>query len=138
MNKPLEIYTDGACINNPYGAGGYGILLLTEPEPTKLAGNIIKPTTNNRAELMAVIVAIFHAQSLGYKDLKIYSDSQYVVKTLNKEYRKKKNRDLWELADLATSTLNSCQFEWVRGHNGDKYNEIADQLALEGCNKFPE
>lgn len=134
MNQ-LEIYTDGACSCNPGGAGGYGVILLTDP-PVKLAGNIKSPTTNNRAELMAVIVAIFHAQTLGYYDLIIYSDSQYVVKTLNREYRKKKNKDLWDLAELAISTLKSCQFQWVRGHNGDVNNEIADDLALIGCTKY--
>lgn len=129
----LIIYTDGSCSKNPGGCGGYGIVLVTNKDnPVKLSGLIQAPTTSNRAELMAVIIAIFHAQNLGYKRLHINSDSQYVVKTINGEYRKNKNQDLWALLDLATSTLSNLRCRWVKGHNGNVYNEMADKLAEEG------
>lgn len=135
--EKLDIYTDGSCLKNPGGVGGYGAVLLTDP-PTVISGHIPAPTTNNRAELMAVIFAIFHAQSLGFKYLRILTDSRYIVDTMNLNYAKNANKDLWDLLDLSLSTLNSCKFRWVRGHNGNEYNELADKLASEGANKYPD
>lgn len=135
QNKPLKIYTDGACLKNPGGIGGYGATLLTDPV-TNLSGHIPAPTTNNRAELMAVIVAMFHAQTLGYKNLLIYSDSRYVVDSLTYGYKRNVNQDLWDLSDLAISTLERVKFQWVKGHNGNEYNELADKLACDGMYKY--
>lgn len=132
----LKIYTDGSCLKNPGGVGGYGGVLLTEP-PTLISGHIPAPTTNNRAEITAVLYALFHAQSLGYKRIKIYSDSEYTINCATGVYNRNANLDLWDLIDLALSTLHYAEFHWVRGHNGNEYNELADKLANEGAHKYP-
>lgn len=135
----LVIYTDGACTKNPGGSGGYGaVLIIDKNNPVKLNGYIPSPTTSNRAELMAVIFAIFHAQALGYKRLHIHSDSKYVVNTINGQYRIYKNKDLWSLLNLATSTLSSLRCNWIKGHNGNQYNEMADKLAVSACKLYLE
>lgn len=134
MNKILEIYTDGSCLVNPGGKGGYGAVLLCDPI-IEISGHIQEPTTNNRAEIQAAIYAVMRARALGYHNLKIYTDSIYIVKTYTGEYRKKKNLDLWDLLDLALEDAE-FEFEWVRGHSTNKYNNMADKLASKGANKY--
>jgi len=127
----ISIYTDGSCPNNPGGIGGYGVVIVLDNKLIKLHGYIEEPTTCNRAEIMAVLAALMKAKSLGFTYLRIFSDSQYVVKTLKGLYDRKKNKDLWQLIDLASIGMK-VHYEWVRGHNGDFHNELADQLAAEG------
>jgi ribonuclease HI len=130
----LKIYTDGSCIKNPGGRGGYGAVLLTEP-PILIRGHIPE-TTSNRAELTALIVSIFHAQSLNYKDLVVYTDSRYVEGIVKGIMNRSANLDLWDLLDLATSTLNSFKILWVKAHDGNPNNELADKLAREGSDLY--
>lgn len=135
----LIIYTDGSCTKNPGGSGGYGIVIITNKDtPIKLSGYIPAPTTSNRAELMAVIVAVFHAQNLGYRRLHINSDSKYVVNTINGQFKTNKNKDLWDLLAIASSTTSSFRAHWVKGHNGNIYNEMADKLALKASKLYDE
>lgn len=130
---PIQIYTDGSCPKNPGGDGGYGAVLLTEP-PIEISGHIPAPTTNNRAEIMAIIVSIFKARTLGYHNLEVYSDSEYCLKILKGENRAKKNKDLWYMCRLATDGAKISYF-WVKGHSNDLYNELADKLASKGTLK---
>lgn len=135
----VEIYTDGACSGNP-GAGGWASVLLYKQHKKELYGNA-KETTNNRMELTAVIEAL--------KALKIpcnvilYSDSKYVVDSVNKDwvYKWKANNwiksdrkpalnvDLWKEL-LALLEIHRVKFVWVKGHNGNNYNERCDELAV--------
>lgn len=145
--KPHEvtIYTDGGSINNP-GPGGYGAVLIYDGTEKELTGGF-RLTTNNRMELMGVIVAL---KELAVKDkpITIYSDSSYVVNGISKgwakSWRKKGwiksdkspavNPDLWaELLDL-TENLD-INFRWVKGHAGNEYNEKCDTLALAAARK---
>ena len=137
--KSVEIFTDGACSGNP-GPGGYGVLLKFNGQ-TKQISQGFKKTTNNRMELRAVIAGL---KALTEKcDVKIYSDSKYIVDAIEKGwarrwkannwYRNKKemalNIDLWQiLIDLIDQ--HSVKFFWVKGHAGHPENEICDKLAV--------
>ena len=138
------IYTDGACLGNP-GPGGWAAIILERNEKKKLSGSE-KNTTNNRMELSAIIQAMssFHKK----KNLKIVTDSKYVIDGINlwlkrwksndwKTSAKKpvKNKDLWmKLDDLLNE--HSVELEWVKGHSGDKFNEEVDSLAREKANSL--
>ncbi len=137
--KPITMYTDGSCIGNP-GPGGYGVVLLHSGRRTELSGGYRK-TTNNRMEILAAIK--------GLQELKepcratVYSDSQYVVNTIQKGWavrwrengwlRNKKERainpDLWSLL-LDLCETHKVEFRWLRGHSGNLENERCDRLAV--------
>jgi len=137
MTKYL-IYTDGACSPNP-GKGGWGAVIINRDtsEIIQICGNA-NNTTNNRMEITAVINAIRETELDSV--LTIYSDSSYVVNSLKEWiYKWKRNRwmkgkksiknlDLW-LEYLGLSDKRKVEFIWVRGHNGNHYNEMADKLA---------
>lgn len=143
--KQIEIYTDGACSGNP-GPGGWGAVLVYNGKEKELSGSE-KNTTNNRMELTAVIMAL---NALNQPcEVKLTTDSKYVCDAINKgwvySWRKngwkksdKKpalNVDLWkELLSLLEK--HEVQFIWVKGHNGHKYNEICDTLAVKEYQKY--
>ncbi len=145
--KHVDIYTDGACRNNP-GRGGWGAVLVYGRVEKELSGG--EPlTTNNRMELTAVIEAL--------KALKepcavtLTSDSKYVIDALTKGWARawrakgwKKadrsqalNPDLWEeLLNLVDR--HEMTYVWVKGHDGHPYNERCDKLATAFADSFPE
>ncbi|OUR65595.1 ribonuclease HI [Methylophaga sp. 42_25_T18] len=136
--EEVEIYTDGACSGNP-GPGGWGAILRAKETEKELSGGE-KDTTNNRMEMMAVIVAL-EALTRPCK-VTITTDSQYVLKGMTEwlaGWKKKnwktasrkpvKNVDLWQRMDAAAQ-IHSLEWEWVRGHQGHPENERADQLAV--------
>ena len=129
------MYTDGASRGNP-GRGGFGTILIWKGNTKELSGGF-KRTTNNRMELMAVIAGLEALRKEGLF-LKIYSDSQYVVNTVEKGWLKtwiatdfkggKKNKDLWlRYSDLAAK--HRIQFQWVKGHASNPHNNRCDELA---------
>ncbi len=141
-NKTEEviIYTDGGSSSNP-GPGGFGVVQIYSNEKKEISGGF-RLTTNNRMELMGVIVAL---RNLEYKNIpvKIYTDSRYVVNGITKGWAKswrnnnwiksdKKpavNQDLWsELLDLVEPL--KVTFIWVKGHAGNPLNERCDELAV--------
>ncbi len=137
--KTVEIFTDGACSGNP-GPGGYGVILRNAGRIKELSAGYRK-TTNNRMELRAVITGM---KALKEKcNVKIYSDSKYIVDAVrqgwakrwqrNNWYRNKNekalNPDLWqELLDLIDR--HQVEFIWVKGHAGHQENERCDELAV--------
>ena len=147
--KPtVEIYTDGACSGNP-GKGGYGAVLRYKKNNGEYVQKELSQgyecTTNNRMELLAVIVAL---ESLKCScDIVLTSDSKYVLDTLTKgwldSWKKKnwknssnkpvKNTDLWKRLDVLINS-HSIKYEWVKGHNGHEFNEICDKLAVDAYN----
>jgi ribonuclease HI len=123
------LYTDGSCIPNP-GPGGWAFVALPNPldeSPIEwhVSGGDPK-STNNRMELQAVIEALMFCHDK--KEYIIYSDSQYVIKCAKGIYARKKNTDIWTNYDKV-SKGKVIEWEWVKGHSGDKYNEIVDHLA---------
>jgi ribonuclease HI len=135
MSHPLHIYTDGAARGNP-GPGGYGIVLLWGQKRKEIAAGY-RLTTNNRMELMAVIVAL---NSLTKKNIAvtIYTDSKYIVDSVQKKWLDnwiktnfkggKKNRDLW-MQYFELSQQFNIQFVWVKGHADNPLNNRCDELA---------
>lgn len=135
MSHLLHIYTDGAARGNP-GPGGYGIVLLWGQKRKEIAAGY-RLTTNNRMELMAVIVAL---NSLTKKNIAvtIYTDSKYIVDSVQKKWLDnwvktnfkggKKNRDLW-MQYFELSQQFNIQFVWVKGHADNPLNNRCDELA---------
>ena len=142
MNE-VTIYTDGACSGNP-GKGGWGAILIYAKEKKYMSGSK-QLTTNNQMELTATIEAL--KAILKPSNIALYTDSQYVKngitswifnwkkngwKTANK--KPVANKDLWiELEKYVD--FHSVNWFWVKGHSGDHYNEIADELAVKAMNE---
>lgn len=133
----IEIYTDGACSGNP-GNGGFGILMrVPEKQYQKTFSSGFRLTTNNRMELMAVIVALMKLKE-GDNDIHIYTDSKYVSDAINQNWiagwikrgwKNVKNSDLWQVM-VKLLKIHNPKFHWVKGHSGHTENEICDQLAV--------
>ena len=131
----MVIYTDGAARGNP-GRGGYGVVMMYGDKKKELSAGY-RHTTNNRMELMAVIVALGALKKKGLS-LTIYTDSQYIVNAITKGWLDtwiktdfkggKKNKDLW-LQFYALASGFSIVFKWVKGHAANVYNNRCDQLA---------
>ncbi|MEE4198028.1 MAG: ribonuclease HI [Bacteroidales bacterium] len=140
MPTEITIYTDGAARGNP-GPGGYGIVLLSGQHRKELAEGFRK-TTNNRMELLAVIVALEQLKQEHCK-VDIYTDSKYVADAVEKgwlfdwerkQFKKKKNPDLW-IRFLKIFRKHQVTFHWVKGHANNKENERCDQLAVQASYK---
>lgn len=124
----LTIYTDGSCSPNP-GKGGWAYIALLENLQIENYGGSIH-TTNNIMEMTAVIEAL-----KDFKDtqkFKIYSDSLYVINCAKKIWKRNKNIELWNEYDTLSKN-KEITFIWVKGHNGDIYNEMVDKLAKYGA-----
>ena len=130
----VVIYTDGAAKGNP-GNGGYGAVLLYGKHRRELSEGFVR-TTNNRMELLAVIVAL-ETLTRPVKAT-VYSDSKYVVDSVEKKwvfgwekknFKDKKNVDLWKRF-LVIYKKHTVNFVWVKGHAGNPMNERCDQLAV--------
>jgi ribonuclease HI len=119
-----KIYTDGSCLNNPNGPGGWCFTVLENNDQWTVAGSE-SHTTNNRMELQAVIEAISFVQGDEYE---LYTDSDLTLKCATGVWRRKSNLDLWEEYDRKIRNIK-IHWKWVRAHNGDKYNEHVDILA---------
>ena len=132
----MIVYTDGSCLINPNGPGGWACLIVDNKCNRKWevsGGN--SSTTNNRMELEAVINSLTFLSQ--YKDLiTIFTDSKYVINGITtwihnwirKDWKHVKNTDLWK--KLYKITRNrEIQWEWVKGHSGDYYNDRVDVLA---------
>ena len=138
----LNLYTDGSCIGNP-GPGGWGFVFLENGKIFKKDSGGEAETTNNRMEIQAVIEGLkYILTDLEFEDaeLKIYSDSRLLISTMNENWKRKKNLDLWNILDLLLIDLRKKTFKiswhWVKAHNGNLYNEMVDKIALKEAEKF--
>lgn len=143
--KDVEIYTDGACSGNP-GKGGWGAILVYNGNEKQLSGSE-KETTNNRMELTAVIMALKALKESC--NVKLTTDSKYVCDSINKGWVYSWQKNNWKKADkkpalnvdlwqelLSLIKIHNVEFIWVKGHNGHKYNEICDKLAVQEYQKL--
>ena len=150
MNKSFSIYSDGSCLKNPGGPGGWAYVIIDDNHSiiNKDYGSD-KQTTNNKMELMGIIKAleyIINNDSIFSRKTNnfiMYVDSKYVcdgIKSWIKKWRmngwvtstKKPvlNEELWRQLDEYNNEIPNKQWNWVKAHAGNKYNEIVDKLAL--------
>ena len=145
LTQVIEIYTDGACRGNP-GPGGWGALLIAGKRQKTLHGGAAD-TTNNRMELTAAIEALNALK--GHSNVILHIDSKYVMDGINEwmpNWKKRgwktaakkpvKNKDLWQALDEATGR-HDIDWRWVKGHDGNAGNEMADELANRGIDELP-
>jgi len=137
--KRVVIHTDGACRGNP-GPGGYGVVLVCGKHRLELSKGFAR-TTNNRMELLGVIVALETLKEAC--EIELLSDSRYVIDAMTKNWVKGwkakgwktasnqpvKNQDLW-LRLSAAAGIHQVTWKWLRGHVGHKENERCDVLAV--------
>ncbi|HEX5370216.1 MAG TPA: ribonuclease HI [Dehalococcoidia bacterium] len=137
--RSVQIFSDGACLGNP-GPGGYGVILVHKEARKELSGGA-RLTTNNRMELLGVIKGF---EALKERcSVRVVTDSQYVVDSMEKGWARKWRANAWLKsdrqpalnADLWSRLLDLCakhvvSFEWVRGHAGHPENERCDRLAV--------
>ena len=133
----ITMYTDGSALGNP-GPGGYGVVLMSGPHRKEISAGY-RLTTNNRMELLAVIVGLEALKADG-NDVTIYSDSKYVVDSVSKgwlfdwerkNFKDRKNDDLWRRF-LAVYRRHRVRFIWIKGHAENPENELCDRMA-NGC-----
>jgi ribonuclease HI len=137
MTHQVHIYTDGAAKGNP-GNGGYGVVMeLVGTSYQKEFYEGFRYTTNNRMELLAVIVGLEKITKPNMKVL-VISDSKYVVEAVEKKwvfgwekkgFKDKKNPDLW-MRFLKIYRQHQVDFKWIKGHNNHPQNERCDELAV--------
>lgn len=138
--KIENLYTDGACSGNP-GPGGWGVVVCFSDRAICELGGGEKQTTNNRMEMQAAIAALEFLEKSGQKEpVTLYTDSEYLKNGITKWVKGWKNKgwitsagkpvlnqDLWEILDKLNS--KQVQWEYVRGHSGDFYNDRCDEIA---------
>ncbi|EFS8179675.1 ribonuclease HI [Escherichia coli] len=136
--KTVKIFSDGSCLKNPGGPGGYGIVLQYRGEEREFSDGF-HSTTNNRMEMMGALIGL---ERLKYPcNVIIHSDSQYLKNGMTQwmkwwkrngwmtsDKKPVKNVDLWKRLDEAASRHN-VRWKWVKGHAGHRENEICDRLA---------
>jgi ribonuclease HI len=142
MKPEFEIYTDGACIGNGQkdNIGGWSFVIVENDKNISEAVGVEFNTTNNRQEILGVLNSLRCCVEHDIESFVIYSDSQYVVKGFNdwmygwalKRWMRKgeliPNADLWKDMFEIKKSFEKVDLQWVRGHNGNKWNEHADQL----------
>ncbi len=136
MSKKINIYTDGSSIGNP-GPGGYGIIMVLENNAYKKeVSQGFSLTTNNRMELLAVIVALENIKIIN-SNVEVFTDSKYVSDGVEKKwvfeweklnFKKKKNPDLWKRF-LIIYRKHNVTFTLIKGHNNQPENERCDYMA---------
>lgn len=140
----ITIYTDGACIGNP-GRGGYGVVMIYNRNRKELSGGF-RLTTNNRMEIMAAIIGLEMLRTTRKWNVRVYSDSQYLVNAMSKGWATQwqakrwmrdkdtpvKNPDLWQRL-LDACEKHQVEFVWVKGHAGNTENERCDVLSMDAA-----
>ena len=136
MSNPIiQIYTDGAARGNP-GPGGYGIVMISGTHRKEIKEGY-RLTTNNRMELLAVIVAL-ETLKIENSEVTVFTDSKYVSEAINqnwisswikKDFKKVKNPDLWKRF-INIYKKHNVKFVWVKGHADNKENNRCDELAV--------
>ena len=143
--KKVTLYTDGACSGNP-GPGGYGAILIYKGIEKEISGGEVE-TTNNKMEIMAVIKGLEYLKEPC--EVTVYSDSAYVVNTIEKGWiyswqknnwiksdkSKVKNIDLWTKM-LNLMKIHKITFVKVKGHADNEYNNRCDRLAVAETEKL--
>ncbi len=125
----VKIYTDGAYAPTR-NKGGWAFVVIKDNKKIHSSFFGEKNTTNNRMEIQAVIEAIIWAKENKLTKIEIFTDSMYVIGTMSKNWKRNKNHDLWEILDELVLNM-TISWNHVKGHEGDRYNELCDALAVE-------
>lgn len=125
----VTLYVDGAALPNP-GHGGAGVVLLTtingQTYKRAFGAYMGESVTNNAAEIFAAIAGLTTLKRSCA--VTVYTDSQYLVGTMTKNWVRRVNNELWSMLDMAVGR-HEVTWQWVKGHNGDQYNELAHEYA---------
>ena len=125
-------YTDGACLGNPEGPGGWAAAVFGPGDSAWQLFGHLSSTSNNRAEALGVLGALEWGPAAS--ELEVHADSELTVQILKGRYKQRANTDIW---DLIRSTLRDKHLaltaEWVEGHAGHPLNELADRLSKKGA-----
>ena len=133
METENILYTDGSCIGNP-GPGGWASIIIINDIKTTLSGSDEK-TTNNKMEITAVIKGL--EQFPENSSVKIFTDSEYVINTMTKNWKRNTNLDLWNRLDSLVVN-RTIEWNWVKGHSVNKLNDEADLIANGEAKKIIE
>lgn len=146
----ITVYTDGSCDNKKKTHGGWASVMLVNGKEFALYGGCFGETTNQRMEMMAAAMSLKELSKFPDNPVRIITDSMYLKKGasewlpgwkkwgwMTSEGKGVKNSDLWKMIDRHTAGREVI-WEWVKGHAGDKHNEICDKLAKVGSNKALE
>lgn len=131
MQTETHVYTDGSCLGNPGGPGGWAFAILT-PESVWCVSGGDSATTNNRMELQAVIETLIFSDT---PNIVVHTDSKWVENCATGKWQKKANCDLWKQYESLSSD-RSIRFVWVKGHSGNAYNNLVDGLARSEAKKY--
>lgn len=123
-------YCDGSCDNADTKCGGSAYIIIQGDYIIKEAHKGFQNTTNNRMEMLAIISAVYSVPE--GSSIMVYSDSQYAINVFTGKWRANTNKDLL-MKYLHISYTRNVSFTWVKGHSGDKYNEMVDSLAFGSC-----
>jgi len=126
----IEIYTDGA-FSTSRQMMGWAFIVVIDNQKHFSNYDGIPEGTNNRAEMYAFLESTIWMKKNNIKEAKIYLDSLYVINSMLGKYSRKKNLDLWKILDDSVENL-SIDYCHVKGHNGNKWNELCDTLAVAG------
>lgn len=132
IQTPIDIYTDGGCQKNPGGPGSSAAVFV-DPRTNRNLYQFSygwKETTNNRAELLAIILSGALSKEFGFNVNRIITDSTYCQGCGVLGWKRKKNADLWVVYDRHCGDIN---LEWVKGHAGNQWNDVADKLTRRPC-----
>ncbi|MBN1494283.1 ribonuclease HI [Candidatus Peregrinibacteria bacterium] len=140
MDDKITIYTDGSCLSNP-GPGGWAVLIIYKGKNEILKGG--EPaTTNNRMEMTAILNALKWLNK-NVKDpaaqIALFSDSNLLIQSLTKGWKRKANLDIWKQMDREIVNLYNkrifLSWNWVKGHGTNKYNALVDEIAVKESTK---
>ncbi len=128
----IAAYTDGACSGNP-GPGGWGaVLIWPDGREQELSGSAATATTNNRMEMTAAIEALKRLPP--GSAVRLHSDSQLLINTMTRGWKRKANQDLWNELDRLVAQY-PVEWVWVKGHANNPLNNRADALAVAGAQR---
>ena len=143
--RHCELYTDGSCVGNP-GPAAWAFVIIENNKEVYKDSEAIGVATNNVAEYNAIINGLKKALELGYEDILVRTDSKYIIDSVER-YASKWEQNGWKKADgspvknleylkelLAIIKRGKIKFLHIKGHNGDKYNELCDKMAFEKAN----
>lgn len=140
----IELWTDGACQRNPYGPGGWAVVVVEDGRAVAEHSGHEAKTTNNRMEMTAALEALRYlapgeAATINTdSQLLVNGATQWLTGWKRKGWKKADgqpvlNADLWQAIDAEMQRVKTARWQWVRGHAGNRWNERADQLAVQAA-----